>query len=437
MEVTEGRASVRDRWFILIAGVGLGGGAALTFTVMPLLGRVTLWAAFLMAVSLVLRLLGLSVVARFIRLPPVPPQERVPSFTFIIPCLNELPSLQHTVPLHQQLRYDGSLRFAYVCESASTDGSTEYVRERARHDPRLVLIEKPTPAAGRGAAIQYGRDHAPRSDVMGFLDADHVLPQESLDRLARVFGSETPPLALQGSCRAGQQRPNWLATLLSIERQWLERTELLANPRLGGFCQFGGGQGFFQQRIFDDPDLRVDESMILDDTDMSCRFALKGLKVQFDPRIWTLSREPETLSQYVDQRYRWCRGWVQLAARFIAVPFSKAALPLGVRGDLLRLVLTPLGGLVLCLGVAAAAAALISNSGAPTWLSLAVLGWPFAAVPGPYLAAAEGATPRRLLLVLLGIPMLLYSYTWFTGVATLDQSLLRRNVRYAKAVKPG
>ena len=435
MLVTEGRASKKGRVTCALTALLVAVGALVLFALVPPLNRAWLWLCLVVAAGIVVQHILLSAVAFLMRTPPPLQTRRQPATAFIIPCLNELPSLQHTVPALRELNYSGTLLFCYVCETASGDGSLEYLRDCARHDARIVLIEKLTPPSGRGATIQYGLDHAPACEVVGFLDADHVLGQDTLNELSGAFGADGGPEAVQGVCMTAQERPNWLARLLTAERQWLERVELQANTRLGGFCNLGGGQGFLRRSILDDPELRIDEAMLLDDTDLSCRLALKGHKVVFNPRVSTYSRVPESLTEFLDQRYRWSRGYVQLLTRHIGSPFRRAPVSLALRADLMRFMLTPPGLTALYLGFPAGIAALVTAQGAPLWQVLACLLWPFLLGPGPYLAGVRtrwGDVP----LLLAGIPALIYLYCSFSVAGMVDQFVLRRPAQYAKTAKP-
>jgi len=437
MVVTEGKASGRDRLVCVLIGLGVLGAAMALLALVPVLLTPVLWAALVMGLSMVVRDVFLGIVARLLKTKPTPEAIRRPSFAFLMPCLNELSSLKLTVPSMMALRYEGRIAFCYVCEGASTDGSIAYVRECSQKDPRVVLIEKATPPAGRGAAVKYGLDHAPPSDVVGFLDADHVVGQESLDELVRVFGQGDPPAAVQGVCATVETCATPLARLLTMEREWLERVELQANARVGGICVFGGGQGFFVRNLFDEGRFAIDESMILDDIDVSCQMALAGTRVAFNPQIITWSRQPETVTRFMDQRLRWARGWLQLAIRYAWAPLRARGVPFGLRADLARLVVTPFAGAFIYFGFGAALVGLaICGPHRPAlWLGLVVLLWPFLLASQPFLAGVRLTRGSDIALAVIGIPLLMYAYGWVMGASLADAYILCRPIRYAKTIK--
>ncbi len=337
------------------------------------------------------------------------------------------------------LRYDGELSFCYVLEAASTDGSADYVRECAAEDPRVVPIDKATPPGGRGAAVAYGVARTPECDVVGFLDADHEMDQAAFDELVRAFGRPDPPPGIQGVCATTGGEGNAFVRLLSIERSWLESLEVEINPRLGGVSLFGGGQGFFRREILMTDDHLIDESMILDDIDLCCRLAMEGYRIEFDRAIATKSTQPETLAEFTDQRFRWARGWVQLASKFLWPLLTRRGVPFGARTDLLRLVLMPFaaGFLFFGFGVGAGLLATTARHALPVWLTGFALLWPFLVCFHPLLAGRGGLRLRDLPLLLIGIPLLFYVYTGLCAVSVVDAWVLRRPLHYAKTAKHG
>ncbi len=437
MLVTEGSESKKGRVVYVASGAAvLGAAASLPFWWVTGAGAV-LWGCLFLAGGMVLRSYVYSTVGRFLRPPHFGELERRPGISFIIPCLNELPSLRNTVPRMFDLAYEGKLRFCYVVEGASTDGSLGYLQQQAEADPRIHVIEKTTPPGGRGAAVQNGLDHAPELELVGFLDADHVLEQDSFDEMVRGLASGDGPPALQGRC-ATIPDGNLLSRVLTVERAWMERVELDVTPRLGGLCLFGGGQGFFRREVLEETGLRIDESMILDDIDLSIEMALRGYRVRYDPGIVTHSTQPGTFGEFLDQRSRWIRGWIQLLSKFWAAPLRRRAAPLRLRADLVRLLLTPFGGVLLFLGFGSGLASLVAGGGTvPPWLAAAGVLWPFSMGLGPYLAGSERIRPRTLLPTLVGLPLLLYAYCALAAASIVEGWILRMPVRYAKTNKPG
>jgi cellulose synthase/poly-beta-1,6-N-acetylglucosamine synthase-like glycosyltransferase len=439
LQVTEGKGSQKDHILIALVCVILLAGGAVLGTAYPPAGEYILWAVLVLAGGTVLRSLALSILAGLLHPRPAPPTEKRPAIAFVIPGLNELPSLKRTVPAMMALRYDGELHFCYVLEAASTDGSADYVRECTAKDPRVVPIDKSTPPGGRGAAVAYGVARTPECDVVGFLDADHEMDQASFDELVRVFGQDEPPPAIQGVCDTTGGEGNPLVRLLTVERSWLESLEVEVNPRLGGVSLFGGGQGFFQRGLLMQEGHQIDESMILDDIDLCCRLAVEGYRIRFDRALATWSTQPETLAEFVDQRFRWARGWVQLAGKYLWRLVSGRGIRFGARMDLLRLLLMPYaaGFLFFGFGVGAGLLATTASHTLPVWLTSFGMLWPVLVCFHPLLAGRGGIRLRDVPLLIVGVPLLFYVYTGLCAVSVVDAWLLRRPLSYAKTAKHG
>jgi cellulose synthase/poly-beta-1,6-N-acetylglucosamine synthase-like glycosyltransferase len=437
VQVTEGKGSRKGhRLIVTVCAVLLAAGAA-GAVACPRAAAPLLWVALVVGGGTVLRSLFLSVVVRFFRPRPAPPTEARPSIALVIPGLNEIVSLRRTVPAMMALKYDGELRFCYVLEAASTDGSADYVRARAAEDPRILPIDKSTPPGGRGAAVAYGVARAPACDVIGFLDADHEMDQAAFDELVRVFGQPDPPAAIQGICATIAGPASAFVRLLSLERSWLEAVEVEANPRLGGICLFGGGQGFFRREVVTSADHLIDEGQILDDIDLACRLALEGYAIAFDRGIVTRSTQPETLGEFADQRFRWARGWVQLASKFLRPVLSRPAVAPGARMDFLRLLVMPFAAALLFVAFGSGAALLVScgHHGVPAWLAAFGLLWPFLTGFHPLLTWRGDIRLRDAPLLLVGVPLLFYAYMGLCAVSVVDAWVLRRPLSYAKTAK--
>jgi cellulose synthase/poly-beta-1,6-N-acetylglucosamine synthase-like glycosyltransferase len=280
-------------------------------------------------------------------------------------------------------------------------------------------------------------ENAPRADVVAFLDADHILRQATLNELADVFGQADPPDGVQGRCLTSNAKPNFLARVLTIERQWLERTELQVSPRLGGMSQFGGGQGFFRQALFSNGRFPVDDSMILDDTDLSFQLARARCRIEYRPGVSTESLQPETAAEFLDQRIRWFQGWLQLAGKHLPACFRAPALGFALRADMLRLLLTPYMAVPFLMAFAAAAVDALSGGAAvaPIWVRVIALAWPVGFALGVPVAGRLSRRTGGSLLALLGIPLLTCSHVLIACIGLAHMYVLRRPVTYAKTHK--
>lgn len=60
-----------------------------------------------------------------------------------------------------------------------------------------------------------------------------------------------------------------------------------------------------------------DESVLVEDIDMSTRIHLVGKEIVVDPSIITFEEHPATVASWWSQRKRWARGWLQVSSRYL------------------------------------------------------------------------------------------------------------------------
>jgi dolichyl-phosphate beta-glucosyltransferase len=128
-----------------------------------------------------------------------------PWLSVIIPAYNEERRLPAT--LDKLEAYLSRQSFSYdiaVVDNASTDRTAELVRERARGDPRLRLIQ--TPIRGKGVAVRTGMLRS-AGEYRFLCDADLSMPVEEFERFypPRMQGAD---VAIASREAAGSQRYN-------------------------------------------------------------------------------------------------------------------------------------------------------------------------------------------------------------------------------------
>lgn len=115
-----------------------------------------------------------------------------PRISVVLPVYNALPTLARTFDsLERQTFQDWE---ALAIDDGSQDGSTEWLTERARHDPKIHLVCRPH--AGLVAALNAGLELA-RGEWVARLDADdECAPDRFAAQLA--FADLNPSLGLVG-----------------------------------------------------------------------------------------------------------------------------------------------------------------------------------------------------------------------------------------------
>ncbi len=360
----------------------------------------------------------------------------LPSICLIIPCLNERPILEKTIPKMQSLIYCGSLYFCYIIESTSSDGTLQYIEKQAKSDNRIVVVIKKTPPAGRGAAIAYGLYNAPHTDVVAFLDSDHTMDQDSLITLSRIFGNSKKELVIQGMLQTHNNEKNILVRAQSVERNIIERLEIEANGKIGGFSFYGGGQGFFSRSLFEKHQFKIDESLLLDDIDLSFRLALGGYKVELRQDISTESLVPEKLTEFIDQRFGWSRGWLDLADRHISVSCTAKKIPILLRIDCLRFFSLPyIAPLFILFWSSGIVAMLLGVSTTILYFLLPILCWPLFCGLLMSIVDYKNRYFKHKIVISVDMALLFVINVFILSAVFIDKHVFRSPSKYLKTAK--
>lgn len=377
--------------------------------------------------------------------PPEKPEDAEwPTVSVLVPAYNEATVLPETMESMFELDYpEDKIEFVYVYEARSTDGTCEIVESYADRDDRFVPVKRDADTGGKAAACNDGLEHC-TGELLVSIDADHVLDPGSVKRAARWFLAEEELGCVKGRCIGANTRESFLALQAKVERDTIEKGDIYMREVIDGFTFFGGGQGFFRRRLFDELG-PFDENVLVEDIDFSARIHEAGYRLRVDPGIHSFEENPATLEDWWAQRKRWARGWMQVAMRYLPRTHNLPNLSTMQRFDMahtLAYVLVPVSFVLLFamqplrwLGV---------NVGSYVPSELTWMWTAFALAPFT-LGAAVWIQDRRdgLEHDPLEIPALvtLWAYLIFqTGVfwsAFLDEFVLRKPSVYVKTGKTG
>lgn len=137
---------------------------------------------------------------------------RAPNYSIVLPAYNE--SARIADSLNKILGYTtkrGWNAEIIVVDGGSSDGTREIVREYARKDPAVQLLETPE-NRGKGHCVRSGMLHA-QGEILLFSDADLSSPIEEADKLFAAL--------VKGADVAIGSR--WLDPQLQIHKQPLHR----------------------------------------------------------------------------------------------------------------------------------------------------------------------------------------------------------------------
>lgn len=401
--------------------------------VSPTYARIGTYAILAFGLLLSIRLVVSGLVASRRRDPPdLDPNARLPSASVVITAYNEADVLRATIEACVALEYpDDRLEIIVGYEAASDDRTTAVARAAADRHRQVRAIERPGPPAGKASAVNHARSRA-NGEVLASLDADQRLEPDALKRAVRWFQDEDV-WCVKGRCFGTNPDASLVALCATVERGVIERTEFYARDLLGGFAFFTGGQAFFRADALAAVG-EFDESVLLEDLDMSYRLHCAGGDVRIDPGIVTCETNPATLAAWWNQRKRWARGGLQVAKRYLGPAFLAGPPAPTVRLDFAATACTLLALPIVVLSSPLVLVALWTGAGGAALerMAIATVLATFAVpIAVSYLALAldardgHGHTVREY-----AVPLVLWAYfavqIWAVVTSFLDEIVFRR-----------
>jgi cellulose synthase/poly-beta-1,6-N-acetylglucosamine synthase-like glycosyltransferase len=244
------------------------------------------------------------------------PDEELPSVSVVIPAYNEEPVLPDTIEACTNLEYPTEKLEVILCyEADSADRTGAICREAAAESSLFKAVERDEPGGGKAKATNYALRYA-TGEIIASIDADHCFRPDAIRRAVAWFDSDDDIWCVKGRCYGRNSDDSLLALHATVERHIAEKADLYARQIVGGFTIFGGGQAFFRTEVFSELG-EFDETVLVEDIDMSSKIHAAGKHVQVDPGIITFEENPATLDAWWSQRSRWARGWMQVATRYL------------------------------------------------------------------------------------------------------------------------
>lgn len=206
----------------------------------------------------------------------------------VIPAYDEAAVLEDALSAVFSQRYQGEYEVLVV-----DDGSDDSTREVAgRHPVRLIAQDHRGPAAARNRGAREAK-----GDILLFTDADCVPEPDWMEEMVRPIQGGV--VGVQGRYRTRQKGLVPRFVQLEIEGRY----ELMARSPsidfIGSYSAAYLREIFLKEGGFDE----TYPTASGEDPDLSYRLAAKGYRMVFNPRAVVYHRHPESLSQYLRQKF--------------------------------------------------------------------------------------------------------------------------------------
>jgi len=321
-----------------------------------------------------------------------------PLVSIVIPAYNEEVNAIKTIESLLGQNYP-NFNIVFV-DDGSKDSTFERVSTVFAGHPKVRAVTKPN--GGKASALNYGI-HITDAEFIVCIDADTQLAIDAVSELMNRFTDVTIG-AVAGNVKVGNER-NILTYWQSIEYITAQNFDRRAFDLLNCITVVPGAIGGFRRSAVADAGFFTTDTLA-EDCDLTMRLLRKGYVVRNCASAVSYTEAPESLPQFLKQRFRWSYGimqcfWKHRDAlcnnRYKA--FGWVALPNILIFQIVLPFLAPLADIILVLSLIAACFGFVDAS---TWhIVFYYIVFTLVDVFGAALAFAfERENPRKLLWML-------------------------------------
>lgn len=251
----------------------------------------------------------------------------LPSVTVVVPAYNEAAVIVATVRSLLACSYPSPVQIVVV-DDGSTDSTYAVAVHAFESHPQVSVLTQPN--GGKCTALNLGMAQA-RTDIVVCIDADTQLDPEALRLLCRHFRD---PLvgAVAGQPKVGNRR-NFITRVQALEYVVLNSVERQAMEGCNAITCVAGALGAYRKALIERLGGYASDTLA-EDTDMTLRILRSGARIVYEDQAIAWTESPETLRDFMKQRFRWMFGTAQVAfknrASLLAVKqgsFGMVAMP--------------------------------------------------------------------------------------------------------------
>jgi cellulose synthase/poly-beta-1,6-N-acetylglucosamine synthase-like glycosyltransferase/spore germination protein YaaH/peptidoglycan/xylan/chitin deacetylase (PgdA/CDA1 family) len=226
-----------------------------------------------------------------------------PFVSIIVPAYNE--EVNAVGSLHNLLRCNYPNFNIIFVNDGSKDRTLDSVRNVFTNHPRVTILDKPN--GGKASALSHGIASTD-ADFVVCIDADTKLRPDGIGLLMQHFSDETVG-AVAGKVKVGNDR-NILTHWQSIEYTTSQNIDRMAFAYFNAITVVPGAVGAFRQKALQAAGGFTSDTLA-EDCDITLRILRCGYKINHENSAVALTEVPETLKQFMKQRFRWTFGVMQ------------------------------------------------------------------------------------------------------------------------------
>ena len=227
-----------------------------------------------------------------------------PTVSIIVPAYNEEINAVNTVNNLLQQRYS-SFEIIFV-DDGSKDSTFQRITNAFRGNSKVKVFTKPN--GGKASALNFGIAQS-NSEYVICIDADTQLKHDAVEQLMKYFSLSESIGAVAGNVKVGNVK-NILTRWQSIEYITAQNFDRRAFDLINGITVVPGAIGAFKKEaIIKAGGFTTDT--LAEDCDLTIRIMRAGYSVRNCTEAIAVTEAPETVTQFMKQRFRWSYGIMQ------------------------------------------------------------------------------------------------------------------------------
>lgn len=237
-----------------------------------------------------------------------PVLDSYPEVSIIVPAYNEEVNIVSS--LNNLLKQNYPNFNIIMVDDGSKDSTYEKAKKEFPDHPQLKIFTKTN--GGKATALNFGIAQTDAEYVV-CIDADTQLQQDAVKYLIARFLNSSPEekiAAVAGNVKVGN-KVNWLTRWQSIEYITSQNFDRLAYANINAVTVIPGAIGAFKKSVITETG-GYSSDTLAEDCDLTVKILKAGYTVANENRAVAVTEAPETVQQFLKQRFRWTYGIMQM-----------------------------------------------------------------------------------------------------------------------------
>ncbi len=284
---------LRFNYFLAEAGYYLGKFFNATFILFLVLGSIRLLSVLVLAIK----------ARKKEKKKQLMPLKNNPLVSIIVPAYNE--EVNAVSSLHNLLKCTYPNFNIIFIDDGSTDQTLSIVKQSFDQHPQVTILHKAN--GGKASALNFGIGHTDAS-ILVCIDADTKLKPDAVEKLVMHFNDEEIG-AVAGNVKVGNEI-NLITRWQSIEYTTSQNMDRKAFSLLNAITVVPGAIGAFRKSAVLEAGGFTPDTLA-EDCDLTIRILREGYTIANENSAIALTEAPETVKQFLKQRFRWTFGVLQ------------------------------------------------------------------------------------------------------------------------------